>query len=345
MSRFAASAFLVVVMGAASCSGASGSSGADSTVVDLHGAGASFPAPLYDAWFKAYVGAHPTARIDYQSVGSGAGVTQFTNKTVDFGASDAAMSDEEISKVDRGVQLLPMTAGAIVLAYNLPDLKAPLRLSRDAYTGIFLGKITKWNDPVIAKANPGVTMPATNVTVVHRADSSGTSFVFTQHLSAVSEAWNKGPGTNKAPNWPVGIGAKGNEGVTAQIKQTPGAIGYIEYGYAKETSTPFAVLQNKSGAYVEYSTATAQAALAGATLPDYLRLFIPDPDGAQSYPIVTYTWILLYKDSGNPANTAALRDVLKWCLSDGQKMSESLGYIPLPDSIVGQDLKALDTVK
>jgi phosphate transport system substrate-binding protein len=345
MSRLvAACAVLTVcVLSLVSCGGGGGTDAAAS--IDLHGAGASFPFPLYDAWFKAYVAAHPNARIDYQSVGSGAGVTQFTNKTVDFGASDAAMTDDEISKVAQGVQMLPMTAGSVVLAYNLPDLKTPLRLSRDAYTGIFLGKVTKWNDPVIAKANPGATLPATNITVVHRADSSGTTFVFTQHLSAVSPGWKAGPGTSKAPNWPVGIGAKNNDGVTAQIMQTPGAIGYIEYGYAKQTKTPMALLENKSGAYVEASTASSQAALAGSTMPENLRLFIPDPDGAASYPIVTYTWLLLYKNNDKPANTAALKDVIKYCLSDGQKMSESLGYIPLPDSVIAADLKALDTVK
>jgi phosphate transport system substrate-binding protein len=337
-----ASAFLAIVsVGTISCGGGA----ADNA--DLHGAGATFPYALYDKWFKDYVAAHPNVRIDYQSVGSGAGVTQFTNKTVDFGASDAAMTDDEIAKVDRGVQLLPMTAGSVALAYNLPELKAPLRLSRAAYTGIFLGKITKWNDPVLAKANPGVTLPATNITVVHRADSSGTTFVFTQHLSAISDAWKAGPGTSKQPNWPVGIGAKGTEGVTAQVMQTPGAIGYIEYGAAKTTNTPMAVLENKAGSFVEANTASSQAALAGATLPDNLRVFVPDPDGAQSYPIVTYTWLLLYKQSDptKPANAAALKDVIKYCLADGQKQSEALGYIPLPDSVIAADLKALDNIK
>jgi phosphate transport system substrate-binding protein len=255
------------------------------------------------------------------------------------------MTDDEMSQVDRGAQLLPMTAGAIVLAYNLPDLKTPLRLSRAAYSGIFLGTITKWNDPVIAKANPGATLPSTNITVVHRADSSGTTFVFTQHLSAINDAWKAGPGTSKSPNWPVGIGANKNDGVTAQIMQTPGAIGYIEYGYAKTTNTPMALLENKAGAFVEANTASSQAALAGATLPDNLRLFLPDPDGPQSYPIVTYTWLLLYRTSGQPAATTTLKDVIKYCLSDGQTQSESLGYIPLPQNVVAADLKALDNVK
>jgi phosphate transport system substrate-binding protein len=346
MTRLPLVSALVVALslGAAACGGGAGSDPA-TDLVDLHGAGASFPAPLYDKWFKAYVAAHPNVRIDYQSVGSGAGVTQFINKTVDFGASDSAMSDDEISKVDKGVQLLPMTAGAVVLAYNLPDLKAPLRLSREAYTGIFLGKIAKWNDAAIAKANPGVTLPAANITVVHRADASGTTFVFTQHLSTISDAWKSGPGTSKQPNWPTGVGAKGTEGVTAQIKQTVGAIGYVEYGYAKQTNTPAALLENKSGAYVEASTAASQAALGATPLPDNMRLFLPDPEGAGSYPIVTYTWLLLYKSYDKPANSAALKEVIKYCLGEGQTVSESLGYVPLPPSVVAADLKALDAVK
>ena len=342
MSRFPHAWLVVLGLSVAS---ACGGSNASTAVVDLHGAGASFPAPLYDKWFKSYVAAHPNVRVDYQSNGSGAGVTQFTNKTIDFGASDAAMTDEEISKVDRGVQLLPMTAGSVVLAYNIADLKAPLRLSRAAYTGIFLGKITKWNDPKIAEANPGVTLPASDITIVHRADSSGTTFVFTQHLSAISPDWQAGPGTSKQPNWPAGVGAKGNEGVTSTIKQTPGSIGYVEYGYAKQIGLTTAQLQNKAGAYVEANTASSQAALAGANLPDNLRLFLPDPDGAGSYPIVTYTWLLLYKDYGSPATANAVKDVVRYCLNEGQSVSESLGYVPLPANVVSAGMKALDNVK
>jgi len=341
MCRFPLAWLLVLGLSASGCGG----SDASSAVVDLHGAGASFPAPLYDKWFKSYVAAHPNTRVDYQSNGSGAGVTQFTNKTIDFGASDAAMTDEEISKVDRGVQLLPMTAGTVVLAYNLAELKAPLRLSRAAYSGIFLGTVTKWNDPKIAEANPGVTLPAENITVVRRADSSGTTFAFTQHLSAVSPEWQAGPGTSKSPNWPIGVGAKGNEGVTSTIKQTPGSIGYVEYGYAHQIGLPMAVLQNKAGSYVEANTASAQAALAGATLPENLRLFLPDPDGAASYPIVTYTWLLVYQNYDSPAKANAVKDVVRYCLNEGQSVSESMGYVPLPANVVAAGMKALANVK
>ncbi len=331
-------------LAAAGCGG-SGNAESAGPPVELHGAGASFPFPLYDRWFKDYVAAHPNARVDYQSVGSGAGVTQFTNKTVDFGASDAAMTDEEIAKVDRGVQLLPMTAGSIVLAYNLPELSQPLRLSRKTYTDIFLGKIAKWNDPALAAANPGVKLPNLNIGVVYRADSSGTTFVFTQHLSAISSEWKSGPGTSRSPNWPAGIGAKGNEGVTSTILQTPGALGYVEYGYAKQSQLRMATLENKSGAFVEATTASGQAALAGATLPENLRLFLPDPEGKDAYPIVTYTWLLAYRQYDKPEVAQALKDVVRYSLDAGQKVSEEMGYIPLPASVVATDLKALDSIK
>ena len=334
------------LMASIACSGsASSSAEAGTTVVQLQGAGATFPAPLYNRWFEDYVKAHPNAQVGYQPVGSGAGVTQFTNKTVDFGASDAAMTDEEIAKVTQGVQLIPMTAGSIVLTYNLPDLSAPLRLSRKAYSDIYLGKITKWSDPAIAQANPGVNLPTLNISVVRRADSSGTTFVFTQHLSAINPEWQKGPGTSKSPNWPTGIGSKGNEGVTSSVQQTPGAIGYVEYGYAKQSNLKFALLENKAGEYIEANTASGQAALAGMQLPDNMRLFLPDPDGKDAYPIVTYTWLLLYRQYDKPANAAALKELVKYCLSDGQKVSEQMGYIPLPSAVVDADLKALDNVK
>ena len=210
--------------------------------VTLQGTGATFPAPLYQRWFTEFNKAHPEVQINYQALGSGAGVKQFQDGLVNFGASDAAMTDEEIAAVKDGVVLLPMTAGSIVLAYNLPGAPAELKLSREAYVGIFLGKITSWNDPKIASTNPGATLPDTKITPVTRSDGSGTTFVFTQHLSAISDAWKNGPGTGKSVNFPVGVGGKGNPGVTALIKQTPGAIGYVEYGYAKQTQMPMASL-------------------------------------------------------------------------------------------------------
>src|SRR5271165_1646293 len=233
--------------------------------VKLQGAGASFPAPLYQKWFKTYSSAHPNVQVDYQSVGSGSGVKSFMDKTVDFAASDAAMKPEDMAKVDGGVQLLPMTAGAIVLAYNLPDVPN-LRLSRDDYAGIFLGKITKWNDPAIVKANPDAKLPSTPINVVVRADSSGTTFVFSKHLAAISPEFDKTVGVNNMPNWTVGTKSKGNEGVTASLMTTPGSIGYVEYGYAHSQNLHMATLENKSGNYVAVSTDSAKAALASAQL-------------------------------------------------------------------------------
>jgi len=297
--------------------------------VRLQGAGASFPAPLYLKWFKAYSSAHANVQVDYQSVGSGSGVKSFIDKTVDFGASDAAMKPEDMARVDTGVQLLPMTAGAIVVAYNLEGVKE-LKLSRKAYAGIFLGKIARWNDPAIAASNPGAALPDAPINVVVRADSSGTTFVFSKHLSAISETFAKDVGTNNMPNWPVGTRSKGNEGVTASLKSTPGSIGYIEYGYARSQGLSMATLENKSGAYVAATTASGQAALASAVLPDDLIVWASDPEAKEAYPIVTYTWLLAYKKYGDKKKHRALIDLLDYGLSTGQKDAEALGYIPLP---------------
>jgi phosphate transport system substrate-binding protein len=320
----------------AGCGG--GSPSQTAMTVKLQGAGASFPAPLYTKWFKAFGSTHPNAQVDYQSVGSGSGVKSVIDRTVDFGASDAAMSDEEIGRVQGGVQLIPMTAGSIVVAYNLPDVK-DLDLSREAYAGIFLGKVRKWNDPAIARANPGVRLPATPINVVVRADSSGTTFVFTKHLSAISPEFEKTVGVNKMPNWPVGTKSKGNEGVTAGLMTTPGSIGYIEYGYAKSQNVPFARLENKAGKFVAATTASGQAALASAELPANLIAWNPDPAGDEAYPIVTYTWQIFYR-TYEVNRLAALQDLIKYQLGDGQKDAEALGYIPLPAPVVRKGLAA-----
>jgi len=301
--------------------------------VKLQGAGASFPAPLYLKWFKSYGDAHPNVQVDYQSVGSGSGVKSFIDRTVDFGASDAAMKPEEIAKVPGGVQLLPMTAGSIVLAYNLKEVPN-LKLSREAYTGIFSGKITKWNDPVIAGANPDAKLPDAPINVVVRADSSGTTYVFTKHLSAVSQDFGKNIGVNNMPNWPVGTRSKGNEGITASLMTTPGSIGYIEYGYAHSQNLPIATLQNKAGTYVAATTASAEAALAGAEMPEDLIAWVSDPDGKDAYPIVTFTWMLFYKKYDDKNKLDAIRALINYGLTDGQKESESLGYVPLPAPVV-----------
>ncbi len=318
--------------------------GGASDLVKLQGAGASFPAPLYFKWFKTYSESHNNVQVDYQSVGSGSGVKSFTDKTVDFGASDAAMTPGEMSQVAAGVQCLPVTAGSIVLSYNVADVN-DLKLSRKAYSDIFLGKVKKWNDPLIAKSNPKIKLPDMPINVVVRADSSGTTYVFTKHLSAISPDFAKSPGTNKMPNWPTGTRSKGNEGVTASIKTTPGSIGYIEYGYAKSQKLPMAVLENKSGNYVTATSASGQAALASAKIPKDLIVWVSDPAAKDAYPIVTYTWLLFYKNYPDKKKTAVLSDMLKYVVTDGQKFAEPLGYIPLPKAVSNQVIAALQNIK
>jgi phosphate transport system substrate-binding protein len=316
--------------------------------VRLKGSGASFPFPLYGLWFKEYGKANRNVIIDYQAKGSGAGIKDFVNKTVDFAASDAAMSDEEMAAVEGGVQLLPMTAGSIVLAYNLPGGPKELKLSREAYTKIFLGQVTKWSDPVIAQANPDTKLPEMDITIARRADSSGTTFVFTQHLSAISEAWKNGPGVGTTVSWPSSdkfIASPKNDGVTATIKQTAGAIGYIEYGFAELGKLPMVSLENKSGKFVKPSLESGQAALAGVELPQDLRAWLPDPDGEAAYPIVTYTWMVFYKKYADPKKAEMIRNVVKYCLTDGQKVSGKMGYIPLPDDVVQVVSTALDNIQ
>jgi len=316
--------------------------------VAITAAGASFPAPLYQRWFQDFNKINPKVQINYQSVGSGAGVEQFTKGTVDFGASDTGMTDEEIGKVpaDKGVILLPMTAGSIVIGYNLPDVPE-LKLPRDVYSEIFQGKITKWNDPKIAAANPGAKLPDQNITVVHRSDGSGTTAVFTKHLSAISPDWKTAVGDGKTVQWPktgTFLGAKGNEGITSQILQTAGSIGYIEYGYAKNNNVKFASLQNKAGTFVVPSDESASAALATVPLPEDLRAFIEDPEGATSYPIVTYTWMLVPKTVADPNKAKAIEAMVEYGLTEGQKVSSELGYVPLPQNVREKVAAAADGI-
>ncbi|MFM2064821.1 MAG: hypothetical protein RLZZ507_4492 [Cyanobacteriota bacterium] len=313
--------------------------------VTLTGAGASFPAPLYQTWFAELNKKYPSLQVNYQSVGSGAGVEQFTKGTVDFGASDVAMKDEEIAKIpqEKGVILLPVTAGSIVLAYNLPDV-AELKLPRAVYTDILLGKIKSWDDPAIAKANPEAKLPKLPIAVIYRADGSGTTGVFTKHLSAISPEWKEKVGEGKSVKWPVGVGGKGNEGVTAQIQQTQGAIGYIEYGYAKQSNLKTAALENKSGKIVTANEESASKTLEAVTLPENLRAFIADPEGADSYPIVTYTWILAYKKYPDAAKAKAMEAAIEYALTDGQKLAGELGYVPLPANVVTKVAAVADQI-
>jgi phosphate transport system substrate-binding protein len=311
----------------------------------LNGAGATFPAPLYQRWIAEFTKANPNFQINYQAVGSGTGITNFTQGIVNFAGSDAAMTDEQIAKVKQGVVLIPATAGSIVLAYNLPGVEN-LKLSRDAYAGIFLGKISKWNDPTIAKANEGVKLPDTAITVCERSDGSGTTFVFTKHLSAISPDFKAQVGEGTTVTWPTGVAGKGNDGVTALIKQTPGAIGYVEYGYAKNNKLAYALLQNKSGAFVAATPESGAATLNTTQFPSgVLRAWPSDPDAKDAYPIATFTWLLLYKKYDNKEILGALKKLVAYGLSDGQKFADQLGYIPLPKEVAAKSEEALNSVE
>jgi phosphate transport system substrate-binding protein len=312
--------------------------------VRLQGAGATFPEPLYTKWFKNFSDEHPEVQIAYDGVGSGTGKKKVIDGNVDFGASDAAMKPEEMEKVEKGVVLLPMTAGAIVLIYNLDGVD-DLRLSREVYSDIFLGKIKNWNDPKIAKDNPKTKLPDQPITVVVRGDKSGTTFVFTTHLSAISPEFKKKVGAHEKPSWPRAIEGQGNGGVTAQVKQNPGAIGYVEFSYGEKSGKPMAILENGAGKFVKCTPKTSQAALESKELPENLIAWMPDPAGDSSYPIVTYTWMIFYKTYDDEKKYKAIQDLIKYCLDEGQKISVESGYIRLPDSVIAKNKEAAKKIK
>jgi phosphate transport system substrate-binding protein len=304
---------------------------------DLTGAGATFPYPLYSKWFNEYA-AKTGVKINYQSIGSGGGIRQLSERTVDFGATDAPMSDAELAKAKGGAVLhIPTVLGAVVIIYNLPGLAQPLKLSGETIAAIFQGQLTRWNDARIAAQNPGVTLPATDILVVHRSDGSGTSYVFTDYLAKVSPAWATKPGTGKEVQWPVGLGAKGNEGVAGQVKQTPGAVGYAELAYATQNKLSTATIRNPAGQFVAPTIASVTAAAAGAAarMPantDY-RVSIVNAAGVGAYPISSFTWIIAYAKQPDAAKGRKLVDFLRWALADGQSMAAALDYAPLPDAM------------
>ncbi|GLS84079.1 phosphate ABC transporter substrate-binding protein PstS [Paraferrimonas haliotis] len=310
----------------------------------LQGSGASFPFPIYSKWFRDYSRATDGVRVDYQAKGSGAGISDFTNQVVDFAGSDAAMNDSELAAVNNGAVLLPITAGEIVLTYNLPGV-SKLKLPRDVYPLIFTGEISKWNDPRIVAANPGVDLPNRNITVVVRSDSSGTTYVYTGHLARINKSFEEKVGQGKAPQWPSSnrfVRAPKNDGITATVKQTPGSIGYIEYGYAKLTKMPTVDLENAAGNFVEAGAETGAAALASADFPQGnlpgsdikdLRAWVYDPSGADAYPIATFTW-LIFPETQDAKKAAAARDLVEYMLTEGQKSADAMGYIPLPQNVI-----------
>jgi phosphate transport system substrate-binding protein len=300
----------------------------------INGAGATFPFPIYSKWFSEYNKLHPDVQINYQSIGSGGGIKQITEKTVDFGATDAPMTDEELRRTP-GLLHIPTVMGAVVVVYNLPGASS-LRLSPETLAGIFLGKIQKWNDAAIAKDNPGSKLPDTAIAVVHRSDGSGTTSVFTDYLAKVSPEWKSGPGAGKSVNWPVGLGGKGNEGVTATVKQTEGAVGYVELAYAKQNQLPMAELKNHDGQWAQATLDTVSAAAARAEIPPDYRVSITDAPGKDAYPIAAFTYLLLYKEQPDPRKGNALVHFLWWAIHDGQKMASALDYAPLPAPLIGK---------
>jgi len=314
--------------------------------VDLNGAGATFPYPIYSKWFNDY--AQSTGvKINYQSIGSGGGIRQLSEQTVDFGASDSPMTDAELASAKGGAVLhFPTVMGAVVVTYNVPGVNKPLNLSGDLIADIFSGKITRWNDARIVAQNRGVSLPSSDILVVHRSDGSGTTYIFSDYLSAVSPSWSSSLGKGKEVKWPVGLGGKGNEGVSGQVKLTPGSIGYVELAYAKQNKLPFANVRNAAGHYVAPTIASVTAAAAGMKLPentDY-RVSIVNAPGRDSYPISSMTWILAYQNQPDKVKGAKLVNFLRWAYRDGEKTAASLDYAPLPPAIVAQLQNRLKTM-
>jgi len=342
MKRFAG--LLVVVLAAA------GVLWADSAL-SINGAGATFPYPMYSKWFDEYHKKNANLQINYQSIGSGGGIKQVTEGTVDFGATDGPMNDEQLKayqdKHGSGILHFPTVLGAVVPTYNIPGVTAELNFTPDALAGIFLGKITKWNDPAIADANKGVKLPADDIVVVHRAEGSGTTYCWTDYLSKVSDEWKTKVGKGGSVNWPVGLGGKGNEGVTGTIKNTPDSIGYVELIYAESNKIPYGNVKNASGVFVKASLAAVSAAAAGAAkeMPDDFRVSITNAPGKTAYPISTFTWLLIPEKFSDAAKRDAIKGFVKWMLADGQNYAEALSYAKLPKEVVAKETKAIDKIQ
>lgn len=320
-------------------------------VLSITGAGATFPYPIYSKWFDEYHKLKSNTQINYQSVGSGAGIRQITEGTVDFGASDGPMNDEQLKAFQdkHGFPILhfPTVLGAVVPTYNIPGVSASLNFTPEALAGIYLGKITKWNDPAIAGPNPGVSLPANEIVVVHRSDGSGTSYVWTDYLSKVSDEWKSKVGKGTSVNWPVGLGGKGNEGVSGQVKEQPNSVGYVELIYAASNNIAYGSVKNAAGKFVKASLASVSAAAAGAVteMPADFRVSITNAPGADSYPISSFTWLLIPEKFSDASKRDALKGFAKWALTDGQNYVESLQYAKLPKPVVAKELKALEQVQ
>jgi phosphate transport system substrate-binding protein len=310
----------------------------------INGAGATFPQQIYTKWFDEYQKVDPSVRFNYQGIGSGGGQKQILAETVDFGASDGPMSDENLAKAPRALWHIPTVAGAVAVSYNL-DGNPQLNLDGPTLAGIFLGTITKWNDPAIAALNDGVKLPAEDIVVVHRSDGSGTSFIFTDYLSNVSPDWKLKVGKGVSVSWPVGLGGKGNAGVSGQVKQTPGAIGYVELAYAHQNQLPFANMKNSTGTFITPTVDSVTAALASATIPEDFRFSMVNAPGEKAYPICGTTWLLVYAEQKDHAKGEKLVQFLKWAYSDGEKFAPSLDYAPLPDAVLKRALERVQSIK
>jgi phosphate transport system substrate-binding protein len=312
----------------------------------LNGAGATFPNPMYQKWFSEYHKAHPDIQFNYQSIGSGGGIRQVLAQTVDFGASDGPMTDEQLSQAKTKILHIPTVMGAVVPAYNVPGVSGELKFTPEAISGIFLGKITSWNDPAIAKANPGVTLPNQTIIVIHRSDGSGTTYIFTDYLSKVSSEWQNGPGKGTSVKWPVGLGGKGNEGVAGMIRQMQGGIGYIELIYAVQNKIDYGSVKNASGTFVKASLDSVTAAAASAkSMPADFRVSITNAPGKDAYPISSFTWLLIPEKSKEAAKGKILADFLTWMVDDGQKMTADLTYAPLPGNVAEKVKGAIKLVQ
>jgi phosphate transport system substrate-binding protein len=312
----------------------------------LNGAGATFPNPMYQKWFSEYHKAHPDIQFNYQSIGSGGGIRQVLAQTVDFGASDGPMTDEQLSQAKTKILHIPTVMGAVVPAYNVPGVSGELKFTPEALSGIFLGKITTWNDPAIAKANPGINLPAQNIILIHRSDGSGTTYIWTDYLSKVSSEWQNGPGKGTSVKWPVGLGGKGNEGVAGMIRQMQGGIGYIELIYAVQNKIDYGSVKNASGSFVKASLDSVTAAAASAkSMPSDFRVSIANAPGKDAYPISSFTWLLIPEKSKEAAKGKILADFLTWMVDDGQKMTADLTYAPLPGNVAEKVKGAIKMVQ
>jgi phosphate transport system substrate-binding protein len=328
-------AVILVLMGFLAACSQQGSGPSESNSITLNAAGATFPYPIYSKWFSEYHKLHPNVAINYQSIGSGGGIRQLHAGTVDFGASDMPIKDEMLQQLNLHIVQFPTVLGAVVPSYNIPGVNVPLKFTAAALAGIYLGKITKWNAPEIRKNNPGVKLPAKDITVVHRSDGSGTTFVWTDYLSKVSPEWKSKVGSNTSVQWPVGLGGKGNEGVAGVVKQTPYSIGYVELIYTLQNNMSYGLVQNSSGNFVKASLETAKEAAAGAAseMQNDVRVSITDPPGKEAYPICSFTYLLIPDHIADATKRDAIKGFLHWMLTDGQGMVESLDYGQLPDAV------------